>query len=524
MRNTKHSLKSALCVVLTALLVFSAVFCVAAAENEVAQTGASGTVYFDNTSNWSNLHCYMWNDDGSQKNAEWPGQPMTQVEGNVWKYTTSTDYQNVIFNNGGNGQQTGDLQFPGDGQIYSNGNCGPYNGHQEDPTVAPSSSNPNPQPTNPPTPVDGSYVYCKNSASWGDVYCYMWKDGAGNNGEWPGKKMENIGDGVYRYEVTGSFNMIIFNSGSDANKTTDMSYPGANQIYDNKTNKWETYDTSPITVKSFGANMESPQYKGTDIMLTSDAVSTGGTVFCKYSVTASGKTTVVADYTTKKEVSWTPAAAGTYTITFDFKDNAGNENQRTATFEIKDDAGVIEPILKGVTPKPGQIQKGAKQTITVNAAGGNINTKLLFYKFQVEDPNGNIINTPYFSKAFNNVSFTPATTGMYKVTVYVQGSDNQTIERTYTYNSLTTIVPEPTEPTLPSQPEPTEPGDVTLKGDANSDGEVTVIDATLVQQVVAQIVSQDKAHFANSDVNGDSALTVLDATLIQRFVAKLEIW
>lgn len=518
MRNTKHNLKSAICVILTVLLVFSAVLCVAAAENDVAQTGASGTVYFDNASNWSNLHCYMWNGNGETKNADWPGQPMTQVEGNVWMYTTSTSYDNVIFNNGGNGQQTGDLQFPGDGQIYTNGSWAPY---KTDPTVAPSTDEPTVKPTtNPnPNPTDGDYVYCRNSASWGDVYCYMWKDGAGNNGQWPGQKMENMGDGEYRYKVTGDFNMIIFNSGGDANKTSDMSFPGVNYIYDNKDNKWEPYDASPISVKNYGAAIESPQYKGTDIALVANAVSTGGTVFCKYSVVLNGKTTVVADYTTKQEVYWTPTATGTYTLKFDFKDAQGNENSKETTFEVIDDAGVIAPILKGVTPRPGQIQKGTQQTISVNAAGGNINTKLLFYKFQVEDPNGNVINTPYYSKAIKTVNFTPATTGFYKVTVFVQGSDNQTVERTYTYNSLTSIVPEPTDPTLP-----TEPGDVTLKGDANTDGEVTVIDATLVQQVVAQILTESDLHFANADVNGDSDLSVLDATKIQRFVAKLEIW
>ncbi|MDO4749141.1 MAG: starch-binding protein, partial [Eubacteriales bacterium] len=132
MRN-KH-FKSIISLLLTVVMVLSAVFCVTAAESDVAQTGASGTVYFENTSNWSNLHCYMWNGNGETKNADWPGQPMTQVEGNVFKYTTSTSYDNVIFNNGGNGQQTGDLQFPGDGQIYNGSSWRAYEKHVTDPS------------------------------------------------------------------------------------------------------------------------------------------------------------------------------------------------------------------------------------------------------------------------------------------------------------------------------------------------------------------------------------------------------
>ena len=73
MANKKHSFKSAVCVILTAILVFIAVLCVAAADTNVAQTGATGTVYYQNSSNWSSVYCYMWNGSGDSKNAEWPG-------------------------------------------------------------------------------------------------------------------------------------------------------------------------------------------------------------------------------------------------------------------------------------------------------------------------------------------------------------------------------------------------------------------------------------------------------------------
>ena len=58
-------------------------------------------------------------------------------------------------------------------------------------------------------------------------------------------------------------------------------------------------------------------------------------------------------------------------------------------------------------------------------------------------------------------------------------------------------------------------------GDVNGDGDVTVLDATLVQRAVAKTSSLDDTQAACADVNGDGDVSVLDATIIQRFVAKI---
>ncbi len=526
MRN-KH-FKSAVSLLLTVMLILSAVLCVTAAESDVAQTGATGTVYYENSGNWSSVYCYMWNGNGETKNADWPGQPMTNFKGNVFKYTTTTSYENVIFNNGDNGQQTSDLKFPGDGQIF-NGSWSAYSEHiVTNPTDAPTTA-PTQKPTTTPTPTPGSkMVYFKNTAGWGDVYCYMWVDDNNKNSLWPGQKMTNIGENIWQYEVTGNWNNIIFNNNSGT-QTGDMSFPGGGYIYDYSANKWEKYDTSPITVKSTATDVASPQYKGCDITLTANATSTGGTVYYKFSVkNASGSTTVLSDFSTKNTALWSPTATGTYTLVYDFKDAAGNENQRTATYEVKDDSTVKEPVIKKVTPGASQIKKGTATTISVSAGGGKTGTNLLFYKFTVKDASGKIVNVPYYTKTAS-YKFTPTALGAYTVTVSVQNSDNDLAERSYTYQSVNEVTEEPSEtpselPTdAPTDGPTVKPGDY-LKGDANEDGEVTVIDATLVQQFVAQIVTLGDLNFDNSDVDGDKDLSVMDATLIQRFVAKLESW
>ena len=268
MRNKKHSLKSAICIILTAILAFSAVLCVTAADKDLAQTGAKGTVYFENSSNWSTVYCYMWNGSGETKNAEWPGVAMTLHKDNVWKYTTSTDYANVIFNNGGNGQQTSDLQFPGDGQIYS-GTWSAYPDHVPGPTTDDPTEV---QPTVPTTSGETMYVYCKNSAGWGSVNCYMWNSESDKNTGWPGATMKNIGDNIWQYEVTGTWKQVIFNNGSGT-QTGDLTFPGDGYMYDNSTGKWEIFDNSPLKISEFGTNLTSPQYKGTDITLTTTASS-----------------------------------------------------------------------------------------------------------------------------------------------------------------------------------------------------------------------------------------------------------
>ena len=533
MKNTKHSMRSVLCIILTVLLMLSAVFCVAAAENDVAQTGAVGTVYYENASNWSAVYCYMWNGQGETKNAAWPGEPMTVAEGNVYKYTTSTDYANVIFNNGGNGQQTGDLQFPGDGQIYKGGSWSLYDKH----VVVPTESKPTeePKPTEAPKPTEPSqskFVYCKNTAGWSDVMCYMWTDGAGNNGSWPGKAMTNIGEDVWQYEITGDFKMCIFNNGSGT-QTGNLTFPGDGHIYDNTTGKWDVYDVSPIRVKSTGTDIKSPQYNGTEIILSADATSTGGKVYYKFSVENGGKTTVLQDFSTDNTVAWTPAT-GTYKIVYDFKDAIGNENQRTAEYVIEDDSALKKPIIKKVTPGSSQLEPG-NATINVTAGGGKIGTNLLFYKYTIKNEAGKTVNVPYYTKtATYNYNF--KNVGTYTVKVSLQASDNVVAERTYTYEVVGEVIEDPTDtppdfPTIPTTPteddsssdETTTPGDDYLRGDANADKEVTVFDATLVQQFVANI-QVEFIDLANANANLDDDVTVLDATMIQRFVAKLENW
>ena len=72
--------------------------------------GNFSSIYFVNSKSWDSVYVYAWNDTGDNS---WPGKPMTAtgetVNGfDVYSITFSTQYDNVIFNNG-SGSQTSDL-------------------------------------------------------------------------------------------------------------------------------------------------------------------------------------------------------------------------------------------------------------------------------------------------------------------------------------------------------------------------------------------------------------------------------
>ena len=77
--------------------------------------GEVRTVYFSNVNYWDTVYAYCWN-DMDDKNAEWPGVPMTLVEEDngygqqVYAYDVDPMYGYIIFSNG-NGHQCADIDL-----------------------------------------------------------------------------------------------------------------------------------------------------------------------------------------------------------------------------------------------------------------------------------------------------------------------------------------------------------------------------------------------------------------------------
>jgi hypothetical protein len=518
---------------------------------ELADTGAAGDyVYCKNTAGWSTVTAYMWN-SSSDTNSSWPGVAMTNMGNNIWRYQLPKAYSNIIFSQSGQ-NQTKDLVYPGAGRIYDN-TTGAWSVYETQPTtVTPTSSGSTTAPTQAATSASGAqYVYCENEAGWSTVTAYMWNSSSDTNTSWPGATMTKIGGNVWRYQLPKSYANIIFSQNGQS-QTQDLTFPGAGYIYNNSTGKWDIYDTSPLQVSFFGTDLEAPQYEGVGITLSATAEGKG-TVYYKFSVSSGSNNKVLADYSTKNYVQWIPNAAGTYTLTYEFKDAAGNTNKRTKSYSVESGLTSVSPYIKTVSPSGGEIKRNTSVSLTTNAGGGLTGTNLLFYKYTVRNSSGDIVNVPYYTLN-RSYSFTPTALGAYTVTVSVQGSDNTTVEREYNFTSVNTISPSeyattPTETQAPTQKptvkptetqapttKPTQPATQKptvkpteqatqapeiLRGDADEDGDVTVIDATVIQRYLLGAPMLTPFNEANADADDDGDITIVDSTVIQRYLLGL---
>lgn len=500
------------------------------------QSSGSYTVYLKNSAGWSNPTCYMWNGT-SDSNGSWPGVAMTKVSSDVYKYTAAKSFSNCIFSNNGS-SQTSDLTAKSD-YIYDNstGSWSTYSG-SDDPIETTATS-----ATTPVTPGDATVVYLKNDANWSSPTCYMWNDSTDSNAAWPGAKMTNIGGGFWIYQASKEYKNCIFND-SGSSQTGDLTVQNG-YYYNNSKGTWEdVYDTSPIQVSSYTADPATGLYTGVEVTLSAEAKSSDSTsVYYKFSVTnPSGATSVISNFSSSASTTWTPNTTGKYVVTFDFKDGAGNTNSRTLNLNVEDDSSLTKPVIKSVTPANlGVIKVNTATTVSVKAGGGKTGTNLLFYKYVVTDPNGNQ-NTPYYTLG-STYKFTPNITGKYTVNVYVQGSDNTTVNKTYNYTVVSGDVPTTTSPvTLPPEttvspttaptpttsPAPTTPVPTTapvtdpgvIVGDVDGDGVVTILDATYLQKYLAEYDDFSNVKLEAADINGDGLITIVDATLIQNMLAK----
>lgn len=88
----------------------------------------------------------------------------------------------------------------------------------------------------------------------------------------------------------------------------------------------------------------------------------------------------------------------------------------------------------------------------------------------------------------------------------------------------TTEQPTTEQPTTeqPTTEPPTEAPEMVLIGDVDGSGKVDVMDATMLQMIVADLVPADAKLRFIADANGDGFVTITDATTIQIFAAEIE--
>jgi len=102
-----------------------------------------------------------------------------------------------------------------------------------------------------------------------------------------------------------------------------------------------------------------------------------------------------------------------------------------------------------------------------------------------------------------------------EVSTLAPSTDDPTEEPTTEVPTSEPSTEDPTE--LPTTPEPSE----YLRGDYDGDGEITILDATKAQRVLAELDPRDDDFLAKVDADGDGELQIVDATRIQCFIAEL---
>lgn len=197
---------------------------------------------------------------------------------------------------------------------------------------------------------------------------------------------------------------------------------------------------------------------------------------------------------------------GKYEIRLEVKDFSDNIAVATQTIEIQDLPFSFEKIS---TEKEANL---VGNTVTVNATSCNEKIKYAgyvsnVYNFVIKDEQGNVCHTATercktYSLATrytqSATSFTPHKSGTYTATVTSTDGNNQTATLSFTFNVY----------------------DKTY-GDSNSDGMVSVMDATHIQRMLAGNITADEINNELADCDANSSVDVLDATLIQRYIAQL---
>ena len=176
--------------------------------------------------------------------------------------------------------------------------------------------------------VDGSYdIYFTKPDSWGsNINCYAYVDENTNNGAWPGVAMENLGDGIYGYNLPDSWTnaSVIFNDGN--NQDPGKQQPGL-ACTNGKSVIYENGSFTEVEVSTKGTvTVKYVDEAGTEI---AKSTSSQGTVGSAYTTTAA----TVAGYTLKE----TPAnASGKYTtatitVTYVYTEDVDDETPKVTS-------------------------------------------------------------------------------------------------------------------------------------------------------------------------------------------------
>ena len=149
-----------------------------------------------------------------------------------------------------------------------------------------------------------------------------------------------------------------------------------------------TYVISPTQVfkiDSFAAGIASPQTTGKAITLNAQSSGGVGIIQTRYSAFDGLKWTMIKNYSTVANATWTPTKAGTYQVWVDAKDAAGKVVSKVLTYVINPSTPITFSSITTNITSPQNV--GATITIKANATSGL--GQSLSYKYWIYDIDGN---------------------------------------------------------------------------------------------------------------------------------------
>ncbi|MCH5297241.1 MAG: starch-binding protein [Ruminococcus sp.] len=412
-------------------------------------------------------YVYAWTGTSTALCGVWPGTKVTEKnsEGYYVLELNTTETYNVVLNNGGNGNQSGDFKnLSGDTYFEV-----PSNNYSAAKVISTGGGGGGGE-----EPYEGKITITvkpyNNSSTY---YLYLWTDSKKDLiGAWPGTKLtEKDADGNYVYTIEGyeKVNAIV-NMGSGQGQTDDI-----NDV------------TDGCTIEITSADCKSSKLIKPEVVLSS------------FQALKKEAREVLAmtssDYTAS---SWNNVSAVMTTANALIAQGEGvaDETLVSATLESLKNAKAslvlanpsLSYAVKGNSTIKGVAVQDADITVTVNGKTYTTHSDEITGEFTV-----------------NATALTSSS--VIKIVV----KRNGLVSETYSYNmsngDITSLIP------------PTNPTPDFVLGDVTGDKQVTIDDATYIQKYLAELSNMTADQMKAADVDKDSDINIKDATEIQKFVA-----
>lgn len=298
------------------------------------------------------------------------------------------------------------------------------------------------------TSASGDVVYFDNSVTnWSKVNCYMWTDGAGNNGGWPGVAMTNVSGNIWSYNVSGSFDKVIFNDGSS--QSADLTYGGNNMVAKPDSNSgkfnvsWIPYDGPTQPTQATQATQATQS-------TTSGGSTTGSSIYLQNTAGWSNPTIYMWNSENDKNAGW-PGAAMTslgdgvyeYVMTKNYANVIFSNNGGSQTSDLvspgagniyDNGSGKWSPYDVGpikISSFTTSVESPAYTTCDIVLSANAKSTEgAVTYKFTAGSSNGTVV---LYEGSANMVSWVPTTAGTYTLAVTVTDTAGNTNSRSMTY-------------------------------------------------------------------------------------------